>query len=75
VLGLALLLALLAPGEARAYLDPATGSMVLQGLVAGVMGFLFFMRNQWGRVKSFFKRGSSDVEGAEKSARPGGGAD
>jgi len=31
-----IILALLAPSSAYAYLDPGTGSMILQGLIAGI---------------------------------------
>lgn len=70
-LAVALLLSLIAPRAAHAYLDPATGSMVLQGLVGGVMAGLFVLRRQWGRVKALFTRGRSEVEAPEPARRDG----
>jgi hypothetical protein len=39
-----------------AYLDPGSGSFLLQLLLAGVLGGLFVLRTQWSRVKGFFRR-------------------
>ena len=44
------LVSILAPGRAHAYVDPATGSILLQVLVAGVLGAAFTARQWWGRV-------------------------
>lgn len=38
---------------ASAYLDPGTGSMMLQALLAGVAGAAVVGRLYWHRVKSF----------------------
>ena len=46
---------LLSTGTSHAYLDPGTGSILLQGLIAGIAGGLVAMRLYWTRVKSFFK--------------------
>ena len=40
---------------AHAYIDPATGSYVLQLLIAGVVGGLFVAKTFWGNVKSRFR--------------------
>lgn len=42
---------------AFAYIDPGTGSMILQGIIGGVAGGLFIMRTYWARVVSFFSGG------------------
>jgi hypothetical protein len=42
--------------EAEAYLDPGTGSMVLQLLLGGVAGAVVVVRLYWEKVKSFFSR-------------------
>ena len=55
----ALVLALLfaTPSEAHAlYLDPATGSLILQVLAAGVLTAWFTIKGSFSRVKSFFGR-------------------
>jgi len=49
-----LLLAL--PSVAQAYLDPGTGSYVLQLLLGTVLGGLFALGVFWRRVVAFFKR-------------------
>ena len=41
--------------DAQAYFDPGTGSMVLQLLMASVLGFLFTLKTYWGEFKDFFK--------------------
>jgi hypothetical protein len=40
--------------DADAYLDPGTGSYVLQMLIAGLLGALFFIKLSWKRMKIFF---------------------
>ena len=49
----ALFLAVLVPA-AHAYLDPGTGSYLLQLLIAGVLGALFAVKVYWTNVKTFF---------------------
>lgn len=39
---------------AYAYLDPGTGSVLLQGLLAGFAGFIAVLKLYWQRVKRFF---------------------
>jgi len=60
------LLLLSLPSVAHAYLDPGTGSYVVQLLIGGLLGGLFALGVFWRRVlaffKRFFKRGSSDEE-------------
>ena len=41
--------------DAQAYFDPGTGSMVLQLLMASVLGFLFTLKPYWGKFKGFIK--------------------
>lgn len=36
------------------YLDPGSGSYLLQLLIGGLLGALFLLRAYWGRVKGFF---------------------
>jgi hypothetical protein len=60
------LLLLTLPSVAQAYLDPGTGSYVVQLLIGGLLGGLFALGVFWRRVLAFFKRlfrrGSSDEE-------------
>ena len=41
---------------AYAYLDPGTGSMILQGLIAAVAGAAVALRLYWHRLSSIFSR-------------------
>lgn len=49
---------------AWAYLDPGTGSMILQVLLGGVAGAMVVGRLYWTKVKSFFGRadGAGETE-------------
>ena len=46
--------ALTFPAPAHAYLDPGTGSFLIQILVAFLIGMLVTMKTIWTYVKSFF---------------------
>lgn len=54
---------------AWAYLDPGTGSLILQSLIAGIAGVLVVGRLYWAKLKNFlatvFSRSSAqpDVDG------------
>lgn len=49
-------LLLLCVTNAHAYLDPGTGSILLQGLLAGVVGFLGVVKIYWRKILAWFKR-------------------
>jgi hypothetical protein len=66
-----LLLALvLTPSPAWAYLDPGTGSIILQVLLGGVGGALVIARLYWGQIKEFFSRKPQDVQPTADDDRP-----
>lgn len=46
----------LIPVPAHAYLDPGTGSIILQVLMAGILGALFTIKSMWRNIKAFFVR-------------------
>lgn len=48
--------AIISPSVAFAYLDPGTGGVLLQGLLAGTAGVLAVLKLYWQRIKSFFAR-------------------
>jgi hypothetical protein len=50
VLGYLTLVSILMPPRAHAYVDPSTGSIIIQVLVAGVLGAAFTVKQWWGRV-------------------------
>jgi hypothetical protein len=47
-------LALLFSVDAFAYLDPGTGSMILQGIIAGVAIGWFTIKTYWYKLASLF---------------------
>ncbi len=51
---LVVLLVSVVPGTAHAYLDPGTGSFVLQMLVAGFLGAVLYVKTAWQSIKFFF---------------------
>ena len=62
VITLALLMASSMP--ALAYLDPGTGSMILQGLIGLVAGALVAIKIYWAKIRLFFssKRAPNPAE-------------
>lgn len=53
---------LTASHSAHAYLDPGTGSILLQSLLAGVAVAIGVVRAYWYRIKSFFGAGPRSAE-------------
>ena len=50
---------LLAPfRSAHAYLDPGTGSMIVQVVVGSFLAGLYTVKTYWHRIKNYFKRSS-----------------
>ncbi len=45
---------LIFPTSAFAYLDPGTGSMILQGIIAGAAIVGFAIKTYWYRILGFF---------------------
>ena len=54
-------------GSAQAYLDPGSGSIVLQFILGGAIAALVAFKSYWYRVKAFLSRTPSDHDVA-----PGG---
>jgi hypothetical protein len=42
------------------YLDPGSGSYLLQLLIAALVGSAFVLRTFWSRIKNFFMRNRQD---------------
>ena len=59
-----------------AYLDPGSGSYLLQILLAALLGSLFIIRASWGRIKGLFTKKSPEEEieeeGGEEYNPPSG---
>jgi len=49
----AILAVLLLTSDAHAYVDPGTGSYILQILIAGMLGAAFAVKLYWRKIKSF----------------------
>jgi hypothetical protein len=47
---------LVLPAQARAYLDPSSGSMLLQIAVGGFLAALVAVKMYWRKVSSVFRR-------------------
>lgn len=59
---------LIGRGDAQAYLDPGTGSMILQAVVAGFLGLAFTLRMYWQKLKDLVSGSSRRAdEGPEPS--------
>lgn len=43
------------PSSAEAYIDPGTGSIVLQMLIAGALGAIFTVKRFWSKIVSFLR--------------------
>jgi hypothetical protein len=64
----AALLVLLMTGTAHAYIDPGTGSYLLQILIASLLGAAFALKIYWTRIKNFLsgrKRRTDDQPGSD----------
>ena len=54
------------PLEIRvAYLDPGTGSLILQALVAALAGAVVVITSYWQKIRGFFRRGSRGSESSD----------
>ena len=44
------------------YIDPGSGSYLIQAIIAAVLGALFYFKTIWWKLKSFFKKPKKDNE-------------
>ena len=51
-----------------AYLDPGTGSFIIQAVVAAVAGIAVTLRVYWHKIIGFFGSSSSDEEQEEETS-------
>ena len=72
VMRIALLATLLVPiaSPAQAYLDPGTGSMILQGLIGAVVGGLIALKLYWARLKNFITGNRADLPTDDSDNKP-----
>ena len=64
--GLLAVLMLPIASPAQAYLDPGTGSMILQIILGGVAGLLVAGKLYWARLKKFFGFAAADAAATEE---------
>lgn len=58
IFGLFFLMALY-PNVAHAYIDPGSGMLMLQGIIAAIGACIAFVKNPVGKIKSIFKKFNS----------------
>lgn len=49
--------------RAQAYIDPGTGALILQAIVAGFLGAVYFFRQRLARLMSLFRGKDTKGEG------------
>ncbi len=54
LLVLGVLAVALFPTDAHAYIDPGTGSYIIQIVIAGIMAGALALKMFWGRIKAMF---------------------
>ena len=61
---------LISADDAHAYLDPGTGSMLLQGLIGGIAVASVAIGGYWSKVKAFFSSAPKNSEAKDRPADP-----
>ena len=58
--------------QASAYLDPGTGSMILQGIIAAIAVVGFTLKSYWYKIRALFGKGGSSslLEEDEEAKKP-----
>ena len=72
LLGCALVVSMAAVAPAAAYIDPGTGSMLLQMLGAGIAGAIFYFREFRMKFLSLFTRRETPAAEDGSDPPPGG---
>ena len=60
---------LIFPTRAHAYLDPGTGSYILQIVAAAIFGSLFFLKTFWRQIKEFVEKLLGKGKKSEKDSK------
>lgn len=68
---LAALVVILCCGRAHAYIDPGTGSYILQIVIAGVVGAAFTLKLFWRRLGLFISNAVSRIKNRREERPPG----
>ncbi len=64
LLGIVLAFTAILPNAAHAYLDPGTGSMIIQIIVASVAAIGIALKSFWAQIKMFFVKGKKEDDKA-----------
>ena len=64
------LLVVLTPTTAYAYMDPGTGSMLLQGLIGGIAAGLLIIKLYWRRLRAVFSPKETTAPVKESNPTP-----
>lgn len=54
------------PTKANAYLDPGTGSYLIQIFVGGGLSIIFILKQYWSQIVTFIKKLKSDKKNGKK---------
>jgi len=54
-------------GKAQAYLDPGSGSFIIQLVIGVLLGGAVAMRAYWSKIKDFFSRNKTEDSQAEQN--------
>lgn len=60
ILALLVLLLFFLPSRADAYLDPGTGSFILQAAIAVLLAGVVTLKHSWHRVRNLFRSSNRD---------------
>ena len=58
-----------AESNAYAYLDPVSGSVIIQYVVAGLVTCMVFMKNFWVKFKYFFNKKIKSKKNKEENSK------
>ena len=60
------------PKDALAYIDPGSGTLIVQAILSGVFGFIFIARKAIARVgaRLFGKKETAPVSAADEPSQP-----
>jgi hypothetical protein len=61
---------LLMPLPALAYLDPTTGSMIISAIIGLFASLVLAVKTYWYRIKAFFKRNPAESDSNDEINRP-----
>lgn len=68
ILPLIALFLVMTTGSAHAYIDPGSGSIIIQAIIGAVAAGLFTLKIYWHRLTGLFSRGKNDEGKTDESA-------